>query len=189
MEDPNDFGFVMQKVVRFGSADIRVLGCNGIYKLEDLPDDPLPSEKLMSGGLAKDDVAKLETFRQWYRSVPPYAKASVLDHCDRDVLKAFALSRDEKSQSFEVDRKEKTLTRGLLKMIRLLVVLVVCSSLVSILSLRRNARNNTEAILDALCGSGSVGMIEVNCKKIKCSCCIQQRDLKFDDQIEYCSDQ
>jgi hypothetical protein len=109
MEDPNDFSSIMQRIFALTPENIEVLNSNGISKLEDLPGDPLPRWKLISAGLAKDDVAKLETFRQWYRSIPPYAKAPVLHHCDDDILKAFALS-------CEVDRKEKTLMVGLLKM-------------------------------------------------------------------------
>jgi hypothetical protein len=187
MEDPNDFGFVIQKVLGLTSEDIRVLSSNGISKLEDLPGNPLPSEKLMSAGLVEDDVTKLETFRQWYRSVPPYLKARVLDHCDDGILQAFALSRDEKSQSLA---EQKAFTLGLLKKIRFLVVLVVCSSTVTILSLRHNARNNTLAILDGLCESTST--IEVDCKKFKCNCCIQQREHKHDSPLypmQWCQDQ
>jgi hypothetical protein len=179
MEDPNDFGSIMQKIFAFTPENIEVLNCNGISQLEDLPGNALPSEKFIRAGLIKDDIAKLETFRQWYRSVPPYAKVNVLDHCDGDILKAFALSRDEKTQSFELDRKEKTRTKSLLKFIRVsvvLVFLVVCSSLVAIGSLRRNARHNTEAMLDGLCASGSgFTQIQVNCKKLDCSCCFQER--------------
>jgi hypothetical protein len=121
MEDPADFGSIMKKILGLTPQNNEVLSCYGISKLEDLPGYPLPSKKLISGGLAKDDVAKLETFRQWYRSVPPYAKANVLDHCDDDVLKAFALSRDEKSQSF----------LKLIGVVVFLVFLVICSSVVA----------------------------------------------------------
>jgi hypothetical protein len=183
MEDPNDFGSIMQKVLGLTPESIEVLSSNGISKLEDLSGNPLPSEKLMSAGLIKDEVSKLETFRQWYRSVPPYAKASLWDHCDDDVLKAFALYRDEKSQSLEVVHEQKTLTVGLLKMIRLLAVLVVCSSLVSILSLRRNARNNTEKILEGMCEAEEPYLkIPVDCKKLSCSCCYPKSD---DGTVKY----
>jgi hypothetical protein len=79
MEDRNDFGSIMEKILGLTPQNDEVLSCNGICKLDDLPGYPLPGKKLISGGLAKDNVAKLETFRQWYRSIPPYAKASVLD--------------------------------------------------------------------------------------------------------------